>query len=264
MMLLSVILTAVGAAVAQSTPIQTVEFLALSAAPLVAEAAAKEAGTDEWQGKVTVSLSATDGNSHEKGAYADLKMAREFESGNRWSIASFWNFRQSKAAGITQRTSSFETKYEVAISESSYYYGIATADSKLESDLDLRWSLGVGLGHVVVDKKDYKLSVEAGLSHVDESYNVNTADDDSYASGRFSYDMSHDYTEKLKFENTATLLFSLDDSDDTSSRMVTGATYKMTAAMLAQAGWIWEWDNTPATGSGKTDNLYTVSLGWTF
>ncbi|MBL4769774.1 MAG: DUF481 domain-containing protein [Planctomycetes bacterium] len=264
MMLLSVILSAVGAAAVQTAPIQTVEALAMGATPIAEEAAAEEAAAQDWKGKVTVSLSSTDGNASEKGAYADLKMAKELENGNRLSVSAFWTFRQSKAAGITQRTSSLETKYDVAINDASYYYGIATAESKLESDLDLRWSVGVGLGHTVVEKEDYKASVEIGVSHVDESYTINNADDDSYVSGRFGYDVVWDYSDKLKFENNASLLFSLDDTDDTSSRMVTAATYKMTASMLAQAGWIWEWDNTPASGSGKDDNLYTISLGWTF
>ncbi len=264
MILLSAILTAAGVAAPQAEQVQTAPVLALTVSPTTLSEELEEAKVPAWEGKATVSLSATDGNAREKGAYADLKMAKEYTNGNRWSIGGFWNFRQSEAAGITQRTSSFESKYDVAINESSYYYGIATAESKLESDLEMRWSLGAGLGHTFVDKDDYRVSVEAGISHVDESYFVNTADDDSFASGRVGYAMEWDYSEKLKFENNAAVLFSLDDNDDSSGRMVTAATYKLTASMLAQAGWIWDWDNTPAAGTKRSDNLYTLSLGWTF
>ncbi len=263
MMLLTAILTAIGASTTQPDQIQTVEALALSATP-ISSIAEGDDKINVWTGKATVSMSGTDGNSHEKGAYADLNMDKKFENGNNWHIGMFWHFRQSKAAGITQRNTHAETKYDVAIDDKTYYYGLATIDSKLENDLDMRWSLGAGIGHTLVEKDDYKVSVEAGLSHVDESFKVNTADDDSYASGRLGYDMKWDYSEKLSFANNASLLFSLDDSDDQNGRMVTNATYKMTATMLAQAGWIWDWDNTPVTGNGKNDNLYTLSLGWTF
>ncbi len=264
MIILSAILAASGVTTPQADQTQIVEALALTASPITQEETTEAKAAPAWEGKATVSLSATDGNSNEKGAYADLKMAKELENGNKWSVAAFWNFRQSKAAGITQRTSSIETKYDVAIDDDSYYYGIATVESKLESDLEMRWSIGAGLGHTVIEKEGYVVAIEAGISQVDESFSVNSADDDSYVSGRVAYDVKWDYSDKLKFENNAALLFSLDDTDDSNGRMVTAATYKMTASMLAQAGWIWDWDNTPATGTERTDNLYTISLGWTF
>ncbi|MCA9002328.1 MAG: DUF481 domain-containing protein [Planctomycetes bacterium] len=261
MLLLTAVMAAVSAAAPQANPVQTVEVLALSATP-IAEGEAAEAPA--WKGKATASLSATDGNSNDKGAYADLQMAKDYENGNKWTVGMFWNFRQSRAAGITQRTTFVETKYDVAINEKTYYYGLASAESKLENDVDLRWTLGVGLGHSLVKKEDYQVSIEAGLNHVDESFGINTADDGSYASGRFGYDMKWIYSEKLTFANNASVLFSLDDTDDQNGRMVTNATYKMTESMLAQAGWIWDWDNTPVVGNGRNDNLYTLSLGWTF
>jgi putative salt-induced outer membrane protein YdiY len=262
MILLSAILTAVGAVTPQPDQIQTVEVLALTTIPIAQDDAAPAPKLNAWKGKATVSMSATDGNSSEKGAYADLSMDKKFENGDKWNVGLFWNFRQSGGA-ITQRNTHLETKYDVAMNEKTYYYGLATIDSKFENNLDLGWTVGAGIGHTVVEKEGYSASVEAGLSQVDESY-TDSADDDSYLSGRVGYDVKYEYSEKLAFSNNAFLLFSLDDADDQNGRMVTNATYKMTASMLAQAGWIWDWDNTPVSGKGKNDNLYTLSLGWTF
>ena len=57
---------------------------------------------------------------------------------------------------------------------------------------------------------------------------------------------------------------SLDESDDINGRMDTRAIYQMTEDMIAQFQWVWDWDNTPAAGRDRSDNLFLVTVGWIF
>jgi hypothetical protein len=38
----------------------------------------------------------------------------------------------------------------------------------------------------------------------------------------------------------------------------------LTEKMFAQLGWLFTWDNTPAAGAERTDNLVLLTIGWSF
>ena len=38
----------------------------------------------------------------------------------------------------------------------------------------------------------------------------------------------------------------------------------LTERMLAQIQWLWEWNNNPAPGAEKNDNLIAITFGWGF
>ena len=56
----------------------------------------------------------------------------------------------------------------------------------------------------------------------------------------------------------------LEEKDDVYGRADTSVDFKINASMLARLQWLFTWDNTPAAGQERVDNLYLLTLGWKF
>jgi uncharacterized protein DUF481 len=56
----------------------------------------------------------------------------------------------------------------------------------------------------------------------------------------------------------------LKDKEDVNARVDTHLKLMLTKSMFAQFQWLFTWDNTPATGAERADDLYLVTLGWSF
>ena len=57
---------------------------------------------------------------------------------------------------------------------------------------------------------------------------------------------------------------SLEDPDDIYSKLDTRLKVTINGSLFAQLRWVMDWDNTPASGNKRVDNLYLLTLGWTF
>ena len=57
---------------------------------------------------------------------------------------------------------------------------------------------------------------------------------------------------------------SLEEEDDTSSKMLSRARYNFNEKMFIEGIWQWSWDNTPATGADRNDNIYSLNIGFAF
>ncbi len=60
------------------------------------------------------------------------------------------------------------------------------------------------------------------------------------------------------------LIPSLENSDDVGARVDTHAKVTLSEKLIGQLQWLYTWDNTPATGAERVDNLVLLTLGWTF
>lgn len=139
-----------------------------------------------------------------------------------------------------------------------------SGENDYASALDLRLTLGAGVGYQFLDDARWKVQGEAGLAYVDEDFET-SGDDQEYLAARLAY--KADYTAesgKWTAGQWGEVFPSLESGDDISARVDTHGRLNLTETMFAQAQWIFSWDNTPATGADRVDNLYTLSLGWSF
>ncbi len=215
----------------------------------------------KWKGSVAIGATIANGTTNQKtaSATADVHLRREKD---RTTFGLLWNY--SKEDGdTTQRRTIVTAKYDYFLSKKLYALANASGESDLNALLDLRMIFGVGLGYQFVEDEHWNVNGEAGLSYVDENYKDNSADAE-FLAARLAYKVEYKVDDKWSAGQTGEIYPSLEDSDDVNSRVDTHAKVMLTDKMFAQAQWLFTWDNTPASGAKRTDNLYLLSLGWSF
>lgn len=253
--------------------------LAATAATLQ-EAEEEEAPDGLWHGNLNVGLSRTEGNADVENYSLDFRALRDFDQ-HRYTVEALWymardNNRPDAAPSFLQRRALGSVKYDQFFSPTSrktYFWLNALAETNFAAGIDLRWTVGAGLGHQWRDDDVWRINTEVGLAHFDEEFD--NGDRFDYLAARLAWDVWHQLTETVQFGHFAELFPSLDDKDDVYGRANTYVETKLTENMVARLTWILVYDNTPAQipdplnaanliQAERTDNIYTLTVGWTF
>jgi putative salt-induced outer membrane protein YdiY len=240
---------------------------ALTAAALLQEEE-EEAPDGTWHGNVNIGLSKSEGNANVESYNLDARAVREFEE-HRYTLDALWFFQRDKDGpgnGILQRRALGSAKYDQFLSEKMYFWGNVLAETNLRAILDLRWTVGGGIGYQWRDDDQVKFNTEAGLAYFNEEFD--NGDKFDYLAARLAWDFWARVTETVVFGHIAELFPSLDDKDDVYGRANTYFEAQLSERMTARLSWVANYDNTPATVGGQTlkrlDSLYLLTVGWTF
>jgi putative salt-induced outer membrane protein YdiY len=141
-------------------------------------------------------------------------------------------------------------------------FAVASAESDEQAELDLRTTIGAGVGHQFVDTPKWKFAGEAGLSYVDESFE--SSPDNDYLAARLAANTGYEHDKVWSLLHTLELFPSLEDADQFLARSDLRVKATLTENMLAQGQWVLDYNNTPASGRHHTDNRFLVSVGWKF
>lgn len=241
--------------------------------PTVAEAPAVIAQADDaaedpkWTGSANVGAVLNSGNTESVAIAAsiDAELRREKD---RHSFGLYWNYAENDdsttgVTSITERKAGGDYQYDYFINEKTFY--LATAGAKTDSLalLDLRWYAGVGVGRQFHEEEDLKLSGDISLIYLEESYKV-SADDSEGVAARLSASYFKRLSETTVIEINGEIAPSLKDSEDIYGRLDTRIKVDVNENLFAQLQWIIDWDNSPASGTDRTDQQILATLGWGF
>jgi putative salt-induced outer membrane protein YdiY len=221
-----------------------------------------------WTGNVTAGATLATGNSDNRTATLTGNAVWNSKP-ERVTIGALWNY-QDDDSGVTQRKVYGSAQYDHFLSEPTFYYVNTSADHDLNAALDLRLTGGVGMGHQFVQDDTWNLNGEVGLSYIDENYGVTADDptgeaaDSDYFAARLAYTVDYLASDHWELSHNGQIYPSVEDSDDVYARWDTRVKTNLTEAMFAQLQWIWDYDNTPAPGAKRNDNLFTLTVGWSF
>ncbi|MBI5431562.1 MAG: DUF481 domain-containing protein [Planctomycetes bacterium] len=223
----------------------------------------------KWTGAISLGLSLFDGDTDTRSATAtaDAEYRREHD---RTTVGFYWNYQQDKNAtpSITQRRTGLKAKYDYFFSKRTYGLVQASAEADKAADVKLRTTLGVGAGHQFLEDEawigsgTWKVSAEAGVAQFDEDFNV--AKDSDYITARAAYSAEWKASEKWSLSQNCEIFPSLEDSSDLFIKLDTRGKIALTEKMFGQIQWLWTYDNTPAAGLSRTNDLYALTLGWSF
>ena len=142
-------------------------------------------------------------------------------------------------------------------------------ETNFRAAVDLRWTLGAGLGYQFRDDDQWKINSEVGLSYFNEEFD--NGDKFDYVSARLAWDVWARISENLVFGHFGEAFPSLDDKDDFYGRATTYFESQLTQSMIARFSWLLTFDNTPAEDPDnpparlkRADNVYLLTVGWTF
>jgi putative salt-induced outer membrane protein YdiY len=216
--------------------------------------------SDGWDGSFNFGASKTDGSTDVENYSLTLDAVKEIDI-HRFNVFAGWYYTSTEDVR-SQRRAIGSVKYDQFFAEKTYFWVNAFAETNEQALVDLRWSIGGGLGHQFRDDDEMKLSAEAGLAYFNEEFDDNTESD--YLAARIAWKAQYTLSETATLNHTGELFPSLEDKEDVYGRADTSVDLKVNARMNARAQWILTWDNTPAAGQERTENLYLLSVGWTF
>ena len=153
-----------------------------------------------WKGSVNAGVLVTDGNTElvSLSAGGDAQLRREKD---RISLGAYWNFQEQKDLGtgqneISQRTSGANAQYDYFLDQRTYLFGQASAENSKTADLDLRTTIGGGVGYQFIEREDLTLSAEAGVSFFSEDFG--SSPDTEYVAARGAYDVDWKVNEQVQ------------------------------------------------------------------
>ncbi len=230
-------------------------------APPAAQDEVPPAPPDEtWNGAVTVGATWSDGNTDVKRISANLDAVKSVEK-NRWTLGFSYN-RSEEDGEVTQDRTYAKGQYDYFMNEKNYLLAQATAEEDDGADLDLRYTAGVGYGHQFSNTERWKFATEAGVSYFHEEFE--SGDENGYVAARLAWNADWKYSDRWQFTQSGQVFPSLEDSEDVYAQVDTRIKATLSESMFAQLQWVYSWDNTPAPDTERVDNLYVLTVGWSF
>lgn len=211
------------------------------------------------KGWVNVGVNISSGNTDTEQYHLDAEtVARTLE--NRFTLGATFN-RTTDSGTETASNATGYGKYDHFLSEQWYTYANALFTRDEFKDLKLRTTLGLGSGYQFFESEPLSLSLEGGLTYVNEDFYHK--EDESYPAGRWALDYERLlFGTRLRFFHKHEGLAGLTDVDDLLILSKTGIRAPLGQGLTASAQVDVDWDNTPAAGNDSTDTRYLLNLGY--
>ena len=180
----------------------------------------------------------------------------------RFTLRGRWNYAENDDE-VSAREAGGSLKYDFFTTKKLYLYANTSLDYNPFQDLDLRSTVGGGLGYQFFEDLRKSLAAELGVSYVDENFRI--APDNSYAAGRWS--INFDYMiipDKIALFHYQEGYFSLEDFADMNLRTEQGLRFNVLKDFYTTLQVNVTYDNLPSPGFKKTDTAILFGLGYDF
>lgn len=225
--------------------------------------ALEEPGRPEvtYDGSVSASLVSSSGNTDSDNRYLEGRFEARTLKSRYTFAASHKNAEEDGRKTASRSTASLG--YDLFFSDSWYLNSNALFTEDEFQGLNLRSSLGVAAGYQVWERPDASLSVELGVSYVNEDFI--TAPDEDFPAARWALDWEAPlFGAEVGFFHRQQGLLSLEDSDDLVIQSRTGVGFSLFADFVATVQVSYDWDNSPPAGLEKDDTTLLLNLGYEF
>ncbi|MFH2045672.1 MAG: DUF481 domain-containing protein [Pseudomonadota bacterium] len=213
------------------------------------------------KGRLNIGINITDGNTNTKTYHGDGELIARTKD-NRFTLGGRYN-RAEDDGETTVNNQTAYMKYDHFLSEKWYFLANVTGTRDKFKDLNLKTSLGVGMGYQFIETETTNLSVEAGPNYVNEDY-IDGQDKD-FMSARWAVNFDHYlYKDYTQFFCNHVGLISLENAADVSIQSQTGFRFKIYNGFNATTQVNYDWDNNPSLGTEGSDTTYILSLGYQF
>ncbi len=180
----------------------------------------------------------------------------------RLTVRGRWYYAENDD-DVTAREAGGSVKYDFFTTEKLYVYANTYFEYNPFKDLNLRSTIGGGVGYQFFHSDRTKLSTELGISYVDENFRI--ADDNSYAGGRWSINFDYQVIpDKISLFHYQEGYFSLEDFADMNLRTEQGIRFTVLKDFYTSFQANVTYDNKPSPGFDKTDTALIFGLGYNF
>lgn len=214
-----------------------------------------------WKGNVVAGGSMASGNTDSRGANGSAMLQFRADR-HRGTVRAKGNYNETSDV-IDVQNASGSLKYDYFLSKKLFTYGQVLIEHDKFQDLDLRYTLGPGLGYQFIESSDISLFAEAGISYVNEKRAVSENQD--YASGRWS--MGFDWQiipDRLKFFHLHEGYVRMEAPDDFFFRSQQGFRLPLVQSFYTTLEFDYDYNNRPAPGTKNSDRRYIFGLTYEF
>jgi putative salt-induced outer membrane protein YdiY len=214
-----------------------------------------------FTGRVNVGLKQTTGNTDTEAYHVDAEGIYRTK-GYRVTVGAIVN-EQSDSGVQSVSNATLSAKYDRFLTEKWYVYGHTKLQKDKFKDLKLRSEIGLGAGYQLFDGPDRKLSFEAGLTQVNNDYDV--APDDESLALRWATDYEELFwKDLLTFFHRHELTMAFEDTSDFVVITKTGIRVPVANHLNTTFQVDADYDNQPSAGTDETDLTYLFTLGYSW
>lgn len=214
-----------------------------------------------WSGNINLSGSTTKGNA-DNGMFRLAGEAVARSKTNRFTVGAVANRAESNKQDIEKNMRAY-AQYDHYFSDKWYGYVNGAAEYDRFRDIELRTTVGTGVGYSWYNTPDMTLDLEAGITYI--STNFYSAPDVSAPAARWGLRYNHKLWggNVVAFHNHQ-LLFGLEDLNDSLLFTQTGLRFPINEHISATTQLNVDYAKTPAPGRKATDTtfLFGVGYGW--
>ncbi|MFC1888929.1 YdiY family protein [Thermodesulfobacteriota bacterium] len=220
-----------------------------------------------YKGDVQAAASLTSGNSDT----TNVNLSANFVSRSkrqRLTLRGGWRYGENKdmVSGedeVSAEEANGSIKYDFFLSKRIYTYVNSTLEYNLFQDLNLRSTVGGGLGYQILEDDRTNIYFELGVSFLNEDFM--TALDEKQAAGRWSvnaiYNILPGRIELFHFHEG---FLGLEDTEDLYLRTEQGIRLTLLKNFFTTFQANITYDKTPAEEAKKTDTALLFGLGYSF
>jgi len=221
----------------------------------------KKSSNRKVSGRFDAGISDTSGNTETSKNRIDSAFSYRVDQ-NRFVLSLLLN--QGESQGIRNENNWLSHfKYDRFLSKNWYtFVGLSFEEDQFK-DINLRSTLGSGLGYQIIDSSFTKLSIELSANYVSSDF-VNLSDSD-YAASSWALEFSR----KLDFMGTKVFhrnfgVMGLNDDNKIFVRSQTGLRFPIVKNLSASGQFDIDWDKTPAINRNNLDRKTVFSIGYTW
>jgi putative salt-induced outer membrane protein YdiY len=221
-----------------------------------------------YSGNLTGGYSQTTGNSHLRNATLLGDFVARSEQ-LRLSINGRYVYGDN-ARTLIARNARGTIKLDFFITKRLYWFASSYFENDRFQDLKMRTAIATGPGYQFIERgdfsgilKDMTLYAEAGVAYFNEDFRV--ADDASSLRGRWSLKLNWPILDdRVTFYHYDELYPSLQNTKNYFMTMDNGVRFKLFKGFMSSFQVTTRFNSAPAKGTGDTDNLILMTLGYSF
>ena len=221
----------------------------------------------KWTGSLVGNALITTGNSETENLGLSVNAVRRSEI-DRLTLGAAYYYGRQKEKDTGKHETTVDNwyvlgKYDYFLTKKFYLYGNVRVEQDKIAELDLRLTIGGGVGYQWFETPTFNFNTEAGLAWVYEDFKNNGTDD--HLAARLAYHVDWTPIKPLKlFHNLEYLPNITDWSGDYNLNVDAGLRATVYQGFFAEAKVELRYDSTPAPGAKKEDVRYLLGVGWQF
>ena len=214
-----------------------------------------------YKGNINGGGTLTEGNTDEASIYVSANFEARSKR-QRFTVGGRYNYGEAEGE-ITTRNALGRLKYDFFVWERLYTYAQARFERDDFQDLNLRSTMGLGVGYQIIDTERTSLFAEVGVSYFNEDFME--SEDQKSASARESTGFNFDIVPKrIKFFHLHEFYYRWEQSDSYYLSSEQGLRFLLFRNFFANFQVDFDYNSQPAPDREKKDIRYIISIGYEF